>query len=170
MNLREYIRDIPDYPKPGITFFDITPILMAPEAFRYTIDQLAATFAGCGANKIVAADARGFIFGAPLAVHLGMGFIPVRKPGKLPYETICASYELEYGTDTLNMHIDAVGKGDKVLVIDDLLATGGTAGCMAQLVEESGGELVGMGFVVELGFLDGGAKLNGIPYSSLLTL
>lgn len=160
MNLRDYIRDIPDYPKPGILFFDITPILMTPRALQYAVDQLAERFHDSGANKIVAAEARGFLFGTPLALKMDIGFIPVRKPGKLPYKNRSVTYELEYGTDTLCMHEDAVDAGDKVLLIDDLLATGGTALGMAQLVQEAGASIVGSGFVVELGFLDGAKAMK----------
>jgi len=155
MNLRHYVRDIPDYPKKGITFFDITPILSTPEAFNYVIDQLYERYKDCGADKIVAADARGFIFGAPLALKMGIGFVPIRKPGKLPYKNRCVTYELEYGSDALCMHVDAVDEGDKVLMIDDLLATGGTAEGMIKLVREAGGEIVGAGFVIQLSFLEG---------------
>ena len=155
MNLRDYIRDIPDYPKKGIVFFDITPILSDPEALRHAVDSLAERYKDCGATKIVAAEARGFIFGAPLAYKMGIGFVPVRKPGKLPYKNRCVTYDLEYGTDSLCMHEDAIAEGEKVLIIDDLLATGGTAEGMVQLVKEAGGDIVGCGFVIQLGFLDG---------------
>jgi adenine phosphoribosyltransferase len=170
MDLRSCIRDIPDYPKEGIVFFDITPLLSNPTAFRYTVDALAERFSDCGATKIAAAEARGFLFGAPLAYKMGIGFVPVRKPGKLPYQTTQVTYDLEYGTDTLCMHVDAIEKGDNVLVIDDLLATGGTVGGMLQLVKNNGGNIVGIGFVIELGFLDGTAKLQGIPHEYLLKL
>jgi adenine phosphoribosyltransferase len=160
MNLRDYVRDIPDYPKKGIVFFDITPILSDPDAFRHTVDCLAEKFKDCGATKVVAAEARGFIFGAPLAYKMGIGFVPVRKPGKLPYKSRCVSYDLEYGTDTLCMHEDAVAPGEKVLVIDDLLATGGTVEGMLKLVAEAGGEIVGCGFVIQLGFLDGAQRMK----------
>ena len=155
MNLRDYIRDIPNYPKEGIVFFDITPILSNPVAFRYTVDQLAERFSDAGASKIVAAEARGFIFGAPLAYKMGIGFVPVRKPGKLPYRTRQVTYDLEYGTDTLCMHEDALVQDEKVLVIDDLLATGGTVGGLFDLVKASGANVVGVGFVIQLGFLEG---------------
>ena len=155
MNLRDYIRDIPDYPKEGIVFFDITPMLSDPVAFRYTVDQLAERFSDTGATKIVAAEARGFIFGAPLAYKMGIGFVPVRKPGKLPYKTRQVTYDLEYGTDTLCMHEDALAQDEKVLVIDDLLATGGTMGGVFELVKNAGGDIVGVGFVIQLGFLNG---------------
>src|SRR5512135_3422188 len=135
MDLRALIRDIPDFPKPGIVFLDITPLLGNGEAFRHAIDTMAARFSGCGATKIVCAEARGFIFGAALAYKMGLGFVPVRKPGKLPYKTASVTYDLEYGTDTLHMHEDALLKGEKVLVIDDVLATGGTLTGMLQLME-----------------------------------
>lgn len=170
MDLRSCIRDIPDYPKEGIVFFDITPLLQKPDAFQYAVDALAERFSDCGANKIAAAEARGFLFGAPLAYKMGLGFVPIRKPGKLPYKTTEVSYDLEYGQDTLCMHVDAVGPGDKVLVIDDLLATGGTVGGMLELMHKGGAEVVGVGFVVELGFLDGPSKLNGLPHEYLLKL
>jgi len=169
MDLRKYIRDVLDF-KPGITFFDITPLLADPKAFSYAIDALAERYKDSGANKIVGAEARGFIFGAPLAYKMNIGFIPVRKPGKLPYKTSSVTYDLEYGTDTLCMHVDAVVPGDKVLIIDDLLATGGTTGGMIQLVKQNGGEVAGIGFVLELGFLDGPSKLEGIPHQYLLKL
>lgn len=170
MDLRSHIRDIPNYPKDGIVFFDITPMLADPNAFRHTVDCLAEKFKDCGATKIVAAEARGFIFGAPLAYKMGIGFVPVRKPGKLPYETKCVTYDLEYGTDTLCMHADALEEGEKVLVIDDLLATGGTAQGMIQLVEETGADIVGIGFVIQLGFLDGKEKLEGRDFCNLIVL
>ena len=155
MNLRHYVRDIPDYPKKGITFYDITPILSSPKAFAYVIDQLYGKYKDCGVNKIAAADARGFIFGAPLALKMGVSFVPIRKPGKLPFKNRCVTYDLEYGSDTLCMHVDAIEEGDKVLLIDDLLATGGTAEGMIKLVREAGGDIVGAGFVIQLSFLDG---------------
>lgn len=155
MNLRDYIRDIPDYPKEGITFFDITPILSNPEVLNYAVDALAEKFKNPGATKIVAAEARGFIFGAPLACKMDIGFVPIRKPGKLPYKNRCVTYDLEYGTDTLCMHDDALKDGEKILIIDDLLATGGTAEGMIKLVREAGADIVGCGFVVNLGFLPG---------------
>lgn len=169
MDLRKFIRDVQDF-KPGITFFDITPLLADPKAFRYSIDALAERYKDCGATKILAAEARGFIFGAPLAYKMNIGFIPVRKPGKLPYKTTSVSYALEYGTDSLQMHVDAVKSGDQVLIIDDLLATGGTTGGMIQLVKNAGGNVAGIGFLIELGFLDGPSKLEGIPHEYLLKL
>ncbi|BCS87228.1 adenine phosphoribosyltransferase [Pseudodesulfovibrio sediminis] len=172
MDLRHYVRDIPDYPKKGITFYDITPILMDPEAFQYAVDQLAEKYKESGATKIVAADARGFIFGAPLALKMGISFVPIRKPGKLPYKNRCVTYDLEYGSDTLCMHVDAIGQDDKVLLIDDLLATGGTAEGMVKLVKEAGGIIVGAGFIIQLGFLDGDKvmKAAGVDHDFLLEI
>lgn len=172
MNLREYIRDIPNYPKEGIMFFDITPILKSPKALNYAIDCLAERFQDCGANKIIAAEARGFLFGTPLACKLDMGFIPVRKPGKLPYKNRSVTYDLEYGTDTLCIHDDALEAGDKVLIIDDLLATGGTAVGMVDLIKDTGADIVGCGFVVELGFLPGAENMRkaGVEPVSLLSI
>ena len=169
MDLRSYIRDVLDF-KPGITFFDITPLLADPKAFHYAIDALAERYKDAGANKLVAAEARGFIFGAPLAYKLGVGFIPVRKPGKLPYKTTSVSYSLEYGTDTLEMHVDALGRDDNVLIIDDLLATGGTSHGMIELVQNTGAKVAGIGYILELGFLDGAKQLEGIPHEYLLKL
>lgn len=172
MNLRDYIRDIPDYPKKGILYFDITPLLSNPEAFRYAIDALAEKFKDCGATKIVAAEARGFIFGAPLAYKMGIGFVPIRKPGKLPYKCREVTYDLEYGTDTLCMHEDAIEDGEKVLVVDDLLATGGTTGGMLKLVNDAGGDIVDCGFIIQLGYLDGGKIMKdaGQDYACLLDI
>jgi len=172
MNLRDYIRDIPDYPKPGILFFDITPILKTPRALQYAVDALAEKLHDTGATKIVAAEARGFLFGTPLALKMDIGFIPVRKPGKLPFKNRSVTYDLEYGTDTLCMHEDAIDPTDKVLIIDDLLATGGTAVGMTQLVRETGADIVGSGFVVELGFLNGDKAMRdaGVEPTCLLTI
>jgi adenine phosphoribosyltransferase len=172
MNLRHYVRDIPDYPKKGITFFDITPILSNPEVFNHVIEQLYEKYKDCGADKIVAADARGFIFGAPLALKMGIGFVPIRKPGKLPYKNRCVTYDLEYGSDTLCMHVDAIDEGEKVLMIDDLLATGGTAEGMVKLIREAGGEIVGAGFVIQLSFLDGDEVMRaaGVKHDFLIEI
>ncbi len=142
MNLENYIRDIQDFPKPGIGFKDITPLLSNPEATSACLDLLASTLADKKINKVIGVESRGFFFGILLAQKLNAGFVPVRKPKKLPFETISASYELEYGTDTLEMHIDAIQKGDKVLIHDDVLATGGTAKAVCELVEQLGGEIV----------------------------
>ncbi len=168
MNLRTHIRDIHDFPKEGIIFLDITPLLGNGDAFRHAIDEMAAQYKDSGATKVAAAEARGFIFGAPLAYTLGIGFVPIRKPGKLPYKTQSVTYDLEYGTDTLCMHEDAIQPGEKVLIIDDLLATGGTAEGMVKLVENAGGCVVGVGFLIELGFLSGRNKLPNHTPNCLL--
>jgi adenine phosphoribosyltransferase len=168
MDLEQLIRDIPDFPKKGIIFKDITPLLADGPAFRHAVDELAGKFAGRGATKILAAEARGFIFGAALAYKLGIGFIPVRKPGKLPHTSISVTYELEYGTDTLCMHEDAVAQGERVLLIDDLLATGGTVEGMLKLIQQAGGEVAGIGFLIELDFLKGRDRLGGLPIETLM--
>jgi adenine phosphoribosyltransferase len=159
MELESYIRDIPDFPQKGVMFKDITPLLADPGAFHETIDRLADGYADEGVNKVLGAEARGFIFAAPLAYKLGAGFIPARKPGKLPWETTSATYQLEYGTDSLEMHRDAIVPGDRVVIVDDVLATGGTASAKAALVAENGGVVVGFAFLIELDFLGGRAKL-----------
>lgn len=158
--LSSRIRDIPDFPKPGILFRDITPLLRDPTAFRQAITQLAEPFRDSGVTAIVAAEARGFIFACPLAIELNCGFVPVRKPGKLPHDTHAFDYDLEYGSDRLEMHVDGVGPGDKVLVVDDLLATGGTVDACVQLVEKTGAEVVGCGFLIELVALGGRARIE----------
>jgi adenine phosphoribosyltransferase len=160
MQLEALIRDIPDFPKPGIVFKDITPLLADPEGFGRTIDLIAADYADAGITKVLGAEARGFIFGGALAYKLGAGFVPARKPGKLPWNTTKADYALEYGTDSLEMHEDAVVPGDVVLIVDDVLATGGTAAAKAQLVRGAGGAVAGFAFLVELDFLGGRAKLG----------
>jgi len=170
MDLRKLIRDIPDYPKEGILFFDITPLLGDAAGFARTIDLLAERFAASKPTKIVAAEARGFIFGAALAYKMGIGFVPVRKPGKLPYKTKSVTYDLEYGSDTLCMHEDALLRGEKVLVIDDLLATGGTLSSVIKLVEGFGAEIAGIGVVVELAFLNGREQLRSYDCESLLQI
>jgi adenine phosphoribosyltransferase len=166
--LKEHIRDIPDFPKPGVVFKDITPLLGDVEAFRSTIDGVAAPFEGRQVDKVLGVEARGFIVAAPIAYHFGAGFVPVRKAGKLPWEIEREEYELEYGTDTLVMHADAIKPGQRVLIVDDVLATGGTAAATVRLVEKLGGVVVGLGFVIELGFLDGRRKLEGHDVVSLL--
>jgi len=170
MDLRALIRDIPDFPKPGIVFLDITPLLGNAEGFRQTIDAMAERFKNCGATKIVCAEARGFIFGAALAYKMGLGFVPVRKPGKLPYTTASVTYDLEYGTDTLEMHTDALLRGERVLLIDDVLATGGTLKGMLQLLETFGAKVVSIGVLLELGFLHGREKLGQFPVESLIVV
>lgn len=168
MDLRNYIRDIPDFPKEGIVFKDITPLLKDHDALTHAVDLLYKHFADQGITGVVGIESRGFIFGCPVAGKFGVGFIPIRKPGKLPYDTFKEEYALEYGTDCVEMHIDAVGPGDKILIIDDLLATGGTAAAAKNLVEKAGAEVAGFGFVVELGFLNGKDKLQGTHIYSLI--
>lgn len=169
MDLRQYIRDVPNFPKPGIMFRDITPLLSHPDAFAASVRQLAAHYRGKNIKTVAAAEARGFIFAAPLALELNAGFVPVRKPGKLPFNKRTFQYDLEYGTDTLEIHTDAFGAGDTVLLVDDLLATGGTMNACTKLVEECGAEVVGCAFAVELSFLNGREKLAPHDVFSLLT-
>jgi len=159
VDLATYIRDVPDWPKEGIVFKDITPLLASPEGFREAIDQLAVQFANAGVTKVMGAEARGFIFGGALAYQLGAGFVPARKPGKLPWNTTSVTYELEYGTDSLEVHSDAVGADDVVLIVDDVLATGGTAAAKAELVHSVGATVAGFAFLIELDFLGGRTKL-----------
>lgn len=162
------IREVPDFPKPGIRFKDITPVLLDPALFRDTLDALAAWAKDRGADKIVGVDARGFLFAAPVADRLGVGMVPVRKPGKLPHETKSESYDLEYGVNTLQIHTDAITAGERVVIVDDLLATGGTVAAAVRLARGLGGEIAGAAFVVELGFLDGRALLEGVDSMSLV--
>ncbi len=169
MELRDHIRDIPDFPKPGIVFKDITPLLLDPEGLAAAIDQLAAYGRRKAVDLVVAAEARGFILGAAIARELGAGFVPARKPGKLPAEVVTAEYILEYGIDALEMHADAIAHGARVLIHDDLLATGGTARALAELVEGRGATIAGCGFLVELAFLGGRARLEGYDVHALLT-
>jgi len=157
--LKSVVRDIPDFPKPGIIFKDITTLLQDPKAFAFVVDTLADHCAKLRPDVISGIEARGFIFGAAVAHKLGLGFIPVRKPGKLPYKSESIQYALEYGTDSLEIHVDAV-KGHRVVLLDDLLATGGTANASVQLIEKVGGKVAGVGFVIELSFLDGRKKLS----------
>jgi len=168
MDLKQYIRDIPDFPKPGILFRDITPLLASPEAFREAIARLADHFRHHPVDVIVAVEARGFIFAGPLALELDTAFTPVRKPGKLPYQTRSLSYDLEYGTDTLQMHVDGVGQGQNVLIVDDLLATGGTAQACCKLVEQAGAKVVGCAFLIELVALGGAKRLGSCETFSLI--
>lgn len=167
-NLRKLIREVPDFPKPGINFYDITTLLLDPEGLEGTIDALTEQCRGMNIDTVIGVESRGFIFGAPLAYQLGVGFIPVRKPKKLPAESVSIEYELEYGTDTLEMHKDAVGEGHNVLIVDDLLATGGTARAVVDLVESVGGKVAGLLFVVELDFLNGRGKFDGYDVKSLI--
>lgn len=166
--LKSLIRDIPDFPKPGIMFKDITTLLADGPGFAHAIDLLTQRYQGRGIDRIVAIEARGFILGAPLAARLGAGFVPVRKKGKLPHETIEETYALEYGQDTLQMHKDALIRGHKVLVVDDVLATGGTAAAVARLVRQLEADVVEAAFLMELTFLHGREKLGGIPTYSLI--
>lgn len=166
--LKKLIRDVPNFPKPGIIFKDITPMLTDKEGFKTAIDALTEPFIDKGVELVVGVESRGFIFAPMVAYKLGAGTTLVRKPGKLPYKTVEESYELEYGTDTLQMHADAIKKGQKVLIVDDLLATGGTISATKKLVEKMGGEIVGFAFVVELDFLKGRKKLKGSNIHSLI--
>jgi|SRR5579883_1715755 len=166
--LKKLIREVPDFPKPGINFYDITTLLKDPTGLRRTIDLLAAEYETGAVDLVLGIEARGFIFAPALAYHLGAGFIPVRKPKKLPAEKESISYDLEYGQDTLEIHRDAVQKGQRVLIADDLLATGGTAKAVAGLVEKLGGEVAGFVFVVELEFLPGRQRLEGYDVRSLI--
>jgi adenine phosphoribosyltransferase len=168
MDLRDHIRDVPDFPKPGIVFKDITPLLIDPRAFDAAVHRLADYARPLDVELIVAAEARGFIFGGALARELGVGFVPARKPGKLPHETISVQYGLEYGVDTLELHADAVRGGTRVLIHDDVLATGGTAKAKIDLVERLGGRVVGCAFVVELEFLKGRDLLAGYDLHALV--
>ncbi len=168
LNLKNYIRSIPDFPKPGIMFRDITPLLATPVAFQHVVDRFADHFRKHDITAIVAAEARGFIFAAPLALALKAAFIPVRKPGKLPFQTQSFAYDLEYGSDALHMHVDALSSRDRVLLLDDLLATGGTMQACINLVEQSKAKVAGCAFVVELSFLNGRNKLAGHEIVSLI--
>ncbi|MEB3360181.1 MAG: adenine phosphoribosyltransferase [Synechococcales bacterium] len=169
MDLKSLIRDIPDFPQPGILFRDITTLLRDPDGLRYTVNSLANKFADQTIDYIVGIESRGFIFGTPLAYHLGAGFVPVRKAGKLPAAVHAVEYELEYGTDRVEVHQDAFEPGSRVLIVDDLIATGGTAAATATLVQQAGCELIGFGFIVELIDLGGRQKLPpGVSVASLV--
>jgi len=163
-----YIRDVPDFPKPGILFKDITPLLQSPEGLQKSIDLLAELVDPSSYDIICGIESRGFIFGTPLAAKLNKGFIPIRKPGKLPWKTASESYELEYGTDTIEIHTDATDKGGRVLMVDDLLATGGTMEAACKLVRRIGGEPIACCFVIELSFLSGRDRLGDTPCHSLV--
>jgi adenine phosphoribosyltransferase len=169
MRLEDFIREIPDFPKPGILFYDITPMLANPAALREAVKRMAEPYRNAGVNLVAAAEARGFIFAAPLALELNAGFVPVRKPGKLPFETHAFHYELEYGTDTLEIHRDGVAPGQTVLLVDDLLATGGTMEACCKLVEQSGAQIAGCVFLIELTGLQGAKRLAGYKPHSLIT-
>ncbi len=169
MALTDFIRNIPDFPKPGIQFKDITPLLQNADAFNETILSLAEPYKLSQVDYVVGIESRGFIFGAPLARQLGVGFVPIRKPGKLPAETISATYELEYGTDEVQIHKDAILPGQSVVIVDDLLATGGTMAAACELIDRLGGNICGISFLIELVFLDGRKKLGGRNLHSLIT-
>lgn len=168
MDLEAYIRDVPDFPEEGIIFKDITPLLADPEGFRGSIDMLYEQYRDAGVTKVVGAEARGFIFGGVLAYKLGAGFVPARKPGKLPWQTTSHEYALEYGTDALEVHVDALEAGDVVLIVDDVLATGGTAAAKAALVRSMGATVAGFAFLIELDFLSGRARLGDDKVVSLI--
>ncbi|HUO83775.1 MAG TPA: adenine phosphoribosyltransferase [Thermoanaerobaculia bacterium] len=168
MDLVSYIRDVPDFPKPGITFKDITPLLASPDAFREVIARLAEPFGEAGITRVAAIESRGFIFGGALAERLGCGFVPIRKPGKLPWTTHSQEYTLEYGTDVLEIHSDAMGPGDRVLLVDDVLATGGTAAAAAALLSLFRVHVAGFAVVIELQFLGGRSRLSHLQVESLI--
>jgi adenine phosphoribosyltransferase len=166
--LRSAVRDVPDFPKPGIIFKDITPVLLDPELFGMATEAMAAPFAGAGVTRVVAVESRGFLFGAPIAQRLGVGLVPVRKPGKLPSARQRVQYDLEYGTDALEMHSDAITARDRVLIVDDVLATGGTAQAAGRLVRNQGAEVAGFSFLIELGFLTGRERLDPLRVEALI--
>ncbi|MBX7219323.1 MAG: adenine phosphoribosyltransferase [Blastocatellia bacterium] len=167
-DLKKMIREVPDFPKPGILFYDITTLLKNPKGLKAVINRMSEAFAGEKIDTVIGIEARGFIFAPALAYHIGAGFVPVRKPKKLPHETESISYDLEYGSDTLEIHRDAIGEGHRVLIADDLLATGGTAAAVVKLVEQLGGQVVGLTFVIELNFLNGREKLSNYHVHSLM--
>jgi adenine phosphoribosyltransferase len=166
--IRSLIREIPDYPKPGILFYDITPVLADPNGFASLIEAMTAPFRASGITKVAGIEARGFTLAAPVAEKLGAGFVPIRKPGKLPYDVRRKDYDLEYGTDALEIHADAVGPNDKVLLVDDVIATGGTASAAISLLKGLGSEVVGFSVFIELVFLNGMHALDGVSHHALL--
>jgi adenine phosphoribosyltransferase len=168
MDLRSLIRDVPDFPKPGIVFKDISTLTKDAEGLRASVDMIAERYADAGVDLVVGIEARGFVFGAAVAYKMGVGFVPARKPGKLPAQTVSVEYELEYGTDAIEIHRDAIAKGQRVLIVDDLLATGGTAAAAAELVSGLGGDVVAIAFLVDLAFLKGRDKLAGYEVFSLI--
>lgn len=169
MNLADYIRDVDDFPIEGIVFKDITPLLRAPRAFQSAVDQMLEQASPVDYDVIAAPDARGFIFGVPMALRAGVPFVPIRKPGKLPYSTVGYDYELEYGSDRLEMHVDAVPSGQRVLLVDDLLATGGTIRACGELIRKQGGVVAAYSFLIELGFLEGRSKLGDAQVNRVLS-
>ena len=168
MDLKGLIRDVPGFPKPGIVFKDITTLTKSPEGFRAAVDEIVERYRDASVDIVVGIEARGFIFGGAVAYQLGVGFVPARKPGKLPAETVSEEYALEYGTDAIEMHRDGIEAGQRVLIVDDLLATGGTAAAAAKLVEKLGGKVVAMAFLIDLAFLHGRDKLGGYEVTSLV--
>jgi adenine phosphoribosyltransferase len=170
MDLKKLIRDIPDFPQPGIVFKDITPLLKDSAGLAAAVDAMTAPWVGERIDTVLAVEARGYLLGTPVALRLGAGFVPVRKPGKLPYETVSVDYELEYGTDTIEMHRDAVRPGQRVLIVDDILATGGTLAAAICMVEGAGTDVVGLSVLAELGFLDGRDRLKGYRLETVMTL
>jgi adenine phosphoribosyltransferase len=168
IDLKQMIRSVPDFPKPGINFFDITTLLKDPHGLKATIDSIAAPYSSGSIHTVVGIESRGFILGSAVAQRIGAGFVPMRKPGKLPARTLKEIYDLEYGTDALEIHADAIERGQRVLIVDDVLATGGTAAAAARLVRQLGGELEGLAFLIELTFLDGKTKLPGENVFSVL--
>lgn len=166
--LENLIRDIPDFPEPGVVFKDITPVLGDPDAFSALVTAMAEPYHGQGITKVAGIEARGFTLATPVAGKLGAGFVPLRKPGKLPYETVREEYQLEYGTDSLEVHVDAMTPGERVLLVDDVIATGGTAAAAIRLLRAVGAEVVGFSVFIELVFLNGASKLDGVPINALL--
>lgn len=168
LDFRELIREVPDYPKPGILFYDITPVLGDADAFQSLLEAMATPFVAADIDKVAGIEARGFVLAASIAEKLGAGFVPIRKPGKLPYEVVRQEYSLEYGQDALEAHVDAVAPGDRVLLVDDVIATGGTAAAASELLGRLGADVVGFSVFIELGFLNGRAALDGLPFHALV--
>jgi adenine phosphoribosyltransferase len=168
VDLASLIRDVPDFPEPGVIFKDITPVLGHPAMFAELILGIAEPHRMAGIGKVAGIEARGFTLAAPVAIELGAGFVPLRKPGKLPAETLSETYKLEYGTDALEMHVDAVEAGDKILIVDDVIATGGTAAAAVNIIRRAGGEVIAVAVFIELGFLNGRSALNGVPFHALV--
>lgn len=168
MDLAALVRDIPDFPEPGVVFKDITPVLADAKALAQLVDALAKPFSDAGVSKVAGIEARGFTLATPVADHLSAGFIPLRKPGKLPFDTVIEEYELEYGTDALEVHVDAVTQGEKILLVDDVIATGGTAAAAIRLLRRIGADVVGLSVFIELVFLGGSDHLDGVPLHALL--
>ncbi|MFP5224938.1 MAG: adenine phosphoribosyltransferase [Actinomycetota bacterium] len=170
VDLTAHIRDVPDFPQPGIVFKDITPLLAVPDAFRHAVRSIADTLDGLAVTKVAGIEARGFVLAAPVAIELGAGFVPVRKKGKLPWETVGVSYDLEYGSETVEVHTDCVTEGERIAVVDDVLATGGTARATVDLLRGQGAEVVACSFLITLGFLDGRSRLTDVRVHQVLEL